>query len=354
MNVAIGRLARGAAAISIGFLLSAGTAYAAITVTSAQVVAGKLKVVGTSPTGTSVKLDGSFSAPIGGGEFSFNIVYLPSDCIVDLTLVGAAAPVVQAVVADCGPRGLSPRGTWSAIKTYLENDLTVSLGSSWRAKKNAAVNLNHPPSTSPTFWEKFAAKGATGAQGPAGATGAQGLAGATGAQGTAGATGAQGPAGATGAQGATGAAGTQGATGPAGPTLQKRTTFSFVTIPNAGQPAVQLATIAFTPPVSGTAILRSRGFCRLTGGAADNRLNISAGTSVATAFNASVPEWGAINVPAGSVVPDHLSMFTSETTLAVTGGVVTNVFLAGRHELGSQAADCSGSFQVEVFTGSLP
>ncbi len=202
-------------------LLATDVASAAITVTDAKIVAGKLIVKGTSPTGTAVKLDNLTAAPIDSATrvFSYNVVYHPGDCIVDLTLVGATAPKVKAVVASCGPWGLRARGAWGAAATYYENDLVTYLGSSWRAKRLAtgSVNLNKTPGVvgNSAYWEKLAAKGNTG---PAGPQGLQGPAGPEGPQGPAGpAGGPAGPQGPEGPQGPAGAAGADGAIGPAGP-----------------------------------------------------------------------------------------------------------------------------------------
>jgi hypothetical protein len=207
------RLRYAAAATAVILAFSSSAAFAAITVTSAKIEAGKLKVTGNSPTGTSVKLDNAFSANIVAGAFSFNISYLPSDCIAELTLVGAVAPAALAVIADCGPGGVKPMGNWNSGRTYVENDLVVSDGSSWRAKKNVVANLNKLPTTNPTFWEKFASKGATGLTGPIGAAGPAGANGAPGAAGPTGATGSQGPAGDMGPQGIAGPDGPQGPKG---------------------------------------------------------------------------------------------------------------------------------------------
>lgn len=176
---------------------------AAITVTDAKVEGGRLIVTGAaSAAGQQVRLDNRFTAISNVSKaFSFSLAnYLPSDCIVDLT-VGTAT--VTGVVANCGA-GLSPRGPWGTNVSYLANDLVTYQGSSWRANRN---NTNRPPATSASDWERFAARGdkgtsgPAGAAGPAGATGPRGLAGR---QGDTGAIGPQGPAGETGPAGATG------------------------------------------------------------------------------------------------------------------------------------------------------
>jgi hypothetical protein len=108
---------------------------------------------------------------------------------------------VRAVVANCGPRGVNPKGAWDATVSYVIDDVVTSLGSTWRAKKN---NVNKSPSAYPGVWEKFASKGDQGTAGPTGATGPQGPAGAIGPQGP---TGAQGPQGPQGLQGPPGPSG---------------------------------------------------------------------------------------------------------------------------------------------------
>ena len=205
-------------------LFAADAARADITVTTATITAGKLVVTGTSPTGTSVQLDKLTAAPIDAvtRAFSYNVVYHPGDCIVDLKLIGATAPTVKAVVALCGPWGLRARGAWGSAATYLQNDLVTYLGSTWRAKSKSLNKIPGATGNS-AYWEKFAAKGSTGATGATGATGLQGPAGPTGPQGLdgpagpAGPTGATGPTGPKGATGPTGPKGATGATGPQGP-----------------------------------------------------------------------------------------------------------------------------------------
>ena len=192
--------------------LSSSGALADIVVTDAKIDKGILKVTGTSSTGTQVQLDDLAPVPISatGRKWNYSVVYHPEDCIVDLKVIGAAAPDVQAVIALCGPRGVIPRGAWSATTFYIEDDLVTSGGSSWRALHLLPGNTNsgRTPGIDPNwslYWEKFAAKGDTGE------TGVQGPAGADGATGATGDTGAQGPQGDTGVQGVAGAA------GPAGP-----------------------------------------------------------------------------------------------------------------------------------------
>jgi hypothetical protein len=183
---------------------------AGITITDAKIQSGRLIVTGTTPgANQQVKLDSRFTVISNASEaFAFSIAnYLPSDCIVDL-VSGTATGV--GVVANCGARGLSPRGTWGTNLRYLLDDVVTYQGSSWRAKR---TNLNKPPATSTSDWEKFVAKGDIGQPGAAGAVGPTG---ATGPAGTAGPTGAAGPTGPAGPQGAVGPSGPQGPQGPSG------------------------------------------------------------------------------------------------------------------------------------------
>jgi hypothetical protein len=204
-------------------------ASAGIIVTDAKIASGKLVVTGTnSKAATAVTLDGKYTVMSSATKaFTFNLVYHPDDCVVELTEAGLVTPV-RAVVADCGPRGLNAKGAWSPTATYAIDDLVTSLGSSWRAKTGS--NLNKPPSSNPGAWEKLAAKGD---QGTTGTTGAAGPAGAMGPQGQTGPAGPQGPAGATGPQGPIGVVGPQGSPGPQGPSGVV-TTFSL-----SGQPGTQ-------------------------------------------------------------------------------------------------------------------
>jgi hypothetical protein len=148
---------------------------------------------------------------------------------------------VRAVVADCGPRGVNPKGAWSPVATYAIDDVVISLGSSWRAK---AANLNKPPSSYPGVWEKFASKGDQGTTGPTGSSGPvgpQGPAGTTGPQGT------TGPAGPQGAPGPQGVVGPQGSPGPQGPSGVV-TTFSLTGQPGTTSIAANSSVWVFVGP----------------------------------------------------------------------------------------------------------
>jgi hypothetical protein len=211
-------------------------AFAGIIVSDAKIDNGKLTVTGTnSKASTAVTLDGKYNATSSATRvFTFNLVYHPDDCVVELMEAGLVTPV-RAVVANCGPRGLNPKGAWSATATYAIDDLVTSLGSSWRAK---TTSLNKPPSSNPANWEKLAAKGDQGTTGPTGAAGAMGP------QGQTGPAGPQGSAGATGQQGPVGPQGVAGPQGPSGVTA----TFSLTGFPGTQSIAPNSSVFVFVGP----------------------------------------------------------------------------------------------------------
>ena len=72
---------------------------------------GNLVIVGkTRVAGQTVKLDNTVATTVSDANrnFTFQLVYLPTDCIVELK-VGTV--IKTAVVADCGPKGVNPKGT---------------------------------------------------------------------------------------------------------------------------------------------------------------------------------------------------------------------------------------------------
>ena len=195
--------ARAALSLALLSVATSGAAAQQITVTTATVEAGRLVVEGTTPQpNQKITLDDAFSAKSKGSRaFRFSLdAYLPPSCIVSLA---AGALTTTAVVANCGPRGLTARGPWNAEDDYVADDLVTFGGSSWRAKRG---NTGKTPAVGKD-WELFARAGDAG---PKGATGPQGP---TGPEGDAGPQGEIGPQGPEGPQGATGA---QGPTGPQG------------------------------------------------------------------------------------------------------------------------------------------
>ena len=126
-----------------------------------------------------------------------------------------------------------------------------------------------------------------------------------------------------------------------------RATFTFVNVP-AATTAATLATLTFTPTVTGTVVLTGRGYCnqtQLTAGF--NGINVAAGTSSALAFGTSVSDWGVVGVPAAAVsLGNFQTTFSSNTTLPVTAGVATTMSLFGRHETSATTDDCGGTFEI--------
>jgi len=274
---------------------SPAAAAAEVKITDARISGGNLVVTGTtSAPNTAVMLDDRFTATSDSAKaFTFNLIYLPPDCIVAVGKVGSTAAPRQAVVADCGPRGLNPLGTWDAATTYMANDVVTSLGSAWVATRR---NTNRPPSSSPSFWEKYVAKGDTGPAGAPGEKGPKGVKGDTGATGPQGAKGDTGAAGAAGPPGTNGTNGTNGATGPQGPAGTVLAYADFFALMPGDNPATVAtgAAVEFPQdgPTSGSDIIRT--------GANTFTLS-SAGTYMVT-FQVSTDEPGQLAVALNGVV----------------------------------------------------
>jgi len=159
---------------SLSLLAFAATAQAAdITVTNAEIAGGKLVVTGTTATANAhVRMDGQFNATSDGSKaFSISAAYLPSDCVVSLQKVNPSGlgAATEAVVANCA-RGLSPRGAWSAGKSYASNDIVTYKGSSWLARRGSAGSA---PANN-ADWQQFAQAGADGSDGSSGGDGDKG------------------------------------------------------------------------------------------------------------------------------------------------------------------------------------
>ena len=326
------------AIFSLGLLASAASATAAITVTTAEISAGKLVVQGTrTGTAPTIILDGLFTTGVVGGAFSYSLTYIPADCIVDLKADGGTGGIASAVIANCGPKGLNPQGAWIGTKTYAIDDVVTDQGSSWRA---LAASKGKRPALNVALWEQFVARGLRGLQGIQGATGP---AGSTGADGAIGAAGAAGPA------GLPGNAGAPGPTGPAGPTLMKRARFDSIAILAINGP-VSLATLAFTPPVSGSALFRGQGSCQIDAGIVAQH-KFAAGGGTQDAFQSLDPGNIAFLQNGSSTAAQYVNWSFSKE-VAVTAGNLVQESLWDAPS--SQNITCSGSFEVEVFTGTLP
>lgn len=200
-----------------GLCLASSVAEAAkLKVVDAGVTGGALAVSGKADlAGWKIVLDGQYETTSdASGAFTFRLTnYLPPSCIVTLEAGGA---VRTAVVANCGPRGLTPRGAWHQKDNYRVDDVVTFKGSSWRA---LADSKGQRPDGTEAPWETFVMRGQPGAAGPIGAKGdpgAEGPAGPAGEQGPAGVAGPAGPAGEQGPMGVAGPIGPRGLTGPQG------------------------------------------------------------------------------------------------------------------------------------------
>ena len=159
----------------VALVAAAATAKAAdIVVTDARIAAGKLIVRGaTAVPRTRVRLDGrkapAFNILSGANRsFKFELVYIPSDCVVTLQGSAGGRPA-DAVVADCA-RSPSLRGEWNAATPYVEYDLVSHGGSAWLARRD---NIHMPPAAG-ADWQLFAqGVGSAEPHGP-GATGEAG------------------------------------------------------------------------------------------------------------------------------------------------------------------------------------
>ena len=206
-----------AAATTLALAATSANPLAAITITKAEIAAGRLVVTGSrTGTATILSLDTDFATGVtGAGNFAFSLTYIPPDCIATITGTNGSGGTIDAVIANCGPRGLNAKGAWSNVANYTSNDVTTSGGSSYRAKR---ANLNKPPASNAADWEVLAKKGAAGIQGATGGDGAVGAQGLAGVDGADGATGPAGPQGVAGNDGTAGPQGDPGSIGPQGPT----------------------------------------------------------------------------------------------------------------------------------------
>jgi hypothetical protein len=105
---------------------------AGLVVTDAQIGGGKLIVTGTSPLANqSIELDGRFTTMSDAQrKFSFSVVYVPADCIVQ---VAAGSVTRNAAVARCAvgqPRGVVVHGavSLSGIPNGRCNQVTFNVG----------------------------------------------------------------------------------------------------------------------------------------------------------------------------------------------------------------------------------
>lgn len=198
-------------ATSVASLVLASNAQAAVTIQKASLEAGRLKILGSAPAGTVVRIHGTnFTDRAGSdGAFAFNVVYRTPDCQIVLTTNTGTTVVV--LIDSCAP-GFVSRGPWGATAQYRAGDLAFLDGSNWLALR---ANRNRRPGAvgSGLDWQVFAARGPVGPTGPTGPRGFQGEQGDTGPQGLRGLKGDDGEPGNPGAPGSPGVPGAPGESG---------------------------------------------------------------------------------------------------------------------------------------------
>lgn len=132
-----------------------------VAITEAQIAAGRLVISGKAATaGMKLRLEGKAGASFNvvsrfDKSFSLSVVHLPRDCIVSVQKVlptGQLGEPAEAVVANCAPSAIAPRGTWNATAAYETTDVVAYQGSSWLAARD---NINEVPGKSES-WQLFA------------------------------------------------------------------------------------------------------------------------------------------------------------------------------------------------------
>jgi hypothetical protein len=197
-----------------------------------------------------------------------------------------------------------------------------------------------------------------------GSTGATGLTGPEGPVGPMGEKGDTGDTGAMGNMGNMGTMGTMGAQGPAGPTLFKRVTFRNMPASTTidGTQTLLPATVTFTAPANGTAVISARGHCSMTANAMEDNLveiepqiTMPAGSATTPFAANSEAQWGRAMVPENSAgVGSYIPMWSSEITVAVAAATQYTVdLLSIRHGGDTTAAPCTGSLFIQVYTSTL-
>ena len=119
--------------------------------------------------------------------------------------------------------------------------------------------------------------------------------------------------------------------------------------------ATDFTTITFTPPVTGTALVRARGYCNLSSQTA-GQTNLVIGPALAgeTSVN-SFSDWVAMQLPTSAVAQNTQLAYIAERLIPVTAGTARTVTLKGYHEVTpTSGGNCRGSMTVEVFSGTLP
>ena len=152
----------------------------------------------------------------------------------------------------------------------------------------------------------------------------------------------------TGPTGATGSRGEKGETGSvASPTsLFRGSTFLFETIQNGTESSI--ATVSYTPSISGTALVFARGYCNIAASATEqNEVDLKLGKTQAEADGTPLSAWGVIRVEHVTATGDQGLGFTAETEVPVTAGKNESVSLFAIG-IGAGHKDCTGSLVIHA------
>lgn len=129
-----------------------------------------------------------------------------------------------------------------------------------------------------------------------------------------------------------------------------RSAFSFVALPNAvTATGVELTTVTFVAPGTGTALLSARGYCNIDSSTTTRVLvQLEIVPNATTTFSSNFQFQGIMNIPAQPAAQVYSHNYTAETTVAVTAGVSYTYDLIGRHYDGdaSNATSCLGTLTV--------
>lgn len=126
-----------------------------------------------------------------------------------------------------------------------------------------------------------------------------------------------------------------------------RSTFAFVSLPvGNGGAGVQLTTVTFVAPTTGTALLSARGYCNIESSTTTRVVvQLEIVPNPTTTFSSVFLNQAIMNLPAQAAVAITSLNYTAETTVAVTAGVSYTYDFIGRHFDGDGAntTTCLGS-----------
>jgi len=135
---------------------------------------------------------------------------------------------------------------------------------------------------------------------------------------------------------------------PTGNIIVPNTAVSFATAFNA-------ATLTFTSPVNGTALLVARGFCNLTSPTSGGG-NLVIGTALPgeTTVN-TFSDWVSLRVPVVAAASPTQMAYSAERDVPVTAGVpLTATLKTYRETTSTEPMICNGSYRVTIHPTLLP